>query len=81
MHIGYKNRIVSHKELWFYLIYYSRDIMKRKTPKLMNAARIVNIYLFTTADTPALTTSVAFLKAIPVPGIGTPVGRCGVPSG
>ena len=55
--------------------------MKRKIPKLMNAARIVSIYLFTAADTPALTTSVAFLKAIPVPGIGTPVGLCGVPSG
>ena len=61
--------------------YHIRDIMKRNTPNDMNAARIVNIYLFTTADTPALTTSVAFLKAIPVPGIGTPVGRCGVPSG
>ena len=45
MHIGYKDRIVSHKKLWFYLMYYSRDIMKRNTPNAMNAARIVSIYL------------------------------------
>ena len=55
--------------------------MKRNTPNDMNAARRVSIYLFTIPDTPALTTSVAFLKATPVPGIGTPVGLCGVPSG
>ena len=54
--------------------------MKRKIPNAMNAARRVSIYLFTTADTPALTTFVAFLKTVPVPGIGTPVGLCGVPS-
>jgi hypothetical protein len=34
---------VVHKELWFYLMYYSRDIMKRNTPNDMNAARIVSI--------------------------------------
>jgi hypothetical protein len=72
---------VVHKELWFYLMYYSRDIMKRKTPKSWKRMRMRSIYLFTIADTPALTTFVAFLKAPPVPGIGTPVGLCGVPSG
>ena len=43
MNIRYEDCIVSHKELWFYLMYYIRDIMKRNTPNAMNAARIVSI--------------------------------------
>jgi hypothetical protein len=36
---------VVHKELWFYLMYHSRDIMKRNIPNAMKDVRIVSIYL------------------------------------